>query len=196
MPMIDLTYVRGSLDDQARRRLTDELVTSLLRAERAPDTPFLRDNTLVYLHELDPAAQSVGGRGQGAPRFRVEMTVFGGALTKGRKEQLAADVHVAVCGAAGIDPDGEQAFHVWTLIHEIPEGNWAGGGGSSTTGKSKVWLPTTHPDRVDSVSVRLWTSLVRSPPHPTPQRTSYWLSRWAIGERGSTTPLRFIPMSG
>ena len=37
-------------------------------------------------------------------------------------------MHVAVCGAAGIDPDGEQAFHVWTLIHEIPEGNWAGGG--------------------------------------------------------------------
>jgi phenylpyruvate tautomerase PptA (4-oxalocrotonate tautomerase family) len=82
----------------------------------------------VYLHELDPAAQSVGGRGPGALRFRVEMTVFGGGLTKDRKEQLAADVHVAVCGVAGIDPEGEQAFHVWTLIHEIPEGNWAGDG--------------------------------------------------------------------
>jgi phenylpyruvate tautomerase PptA (4-oxalocrotonate tautomerase family) len=128
MPMIDLTYVRGSLQQLALGRLTDELVTALLRAERAPDTPFLRENTLVYLHELDPAAQSVGGRGPGAPRFRVEMTVFAGALTKDRKEQLAADVHVAVCGAAEIDPDGEQAFHVWTLIHEIPEGNWAGGG--------------------------------------------------------------------
>jgi phenylpyruvate tautomerase PptA (4-oxalocrotonate tautomerase family) len=128
MPMIDVTYVRGSLREQALRRLTDELVTVLLRAEQAPDTPFLRDNTLVYLHELDPAALSVGGRGPGAPRFRVEMTVFGGALTKDRKEQLAADVHVAVCGAAGIDPNGDRAFHVWTLIHEIPEGNWAGGG--------------------------------------------------------------------
>lgn len=128
MPMIDLTYVRGSLEQQALGRLTDELVTVLLRAEQAPDTPYLRDNTLVYLHELDPAAQSVGGRGPGAPRFRVEMTVFAGALTKDRKEQLVADVHVAVCGAAGIDPDGEHAFHVWTLIHEIPEGNWAGGG--------------------------------------------------------------------
>jgi phenylpyruvate tautomerase PptA (4-oxalocrotonate tautomerase family) len=128
MPMIDVTYVRGSVEQQALGRLTDELVAVLLRAERAPDTPFLRDNTLVYLHELDPAAQSVGGRGPGVPRFRVEMTVFEGALTKDRKEQLAADVHVAVCAAAGIDPEGEQAFHVWTLIHEIPEGNWAGGG--------------------------------------------------------------------
>jgi phenylpyruvate tautomerase PptA (4-oxalocrotonate tautomerase family) len=128
MPMIDVTYVRGSLEQPALERLTDELVTALLRAEQAPDTPFLRDNTLVYLHELDPAALSVGGRGPGAPRFRVEMTVFGGALTRERKEQLAADVHVAVCGAAGIDPNGDRAFHVWTLIHEIPEGNWAGGG--------------------------------------------------------------------
>ena len=128
MPMIDLTFVRGSLNDQALGLLTDELVTALLRAERAPDTPFLRDNTLVYLHALDPAAQSVGGRGAGAPRFRVEMTVFEGALSQDRKERLAADVHAAVCTAAGIEPEGERALHVWTLIHEIPEGNWAGGG--------------------------------------------------------------------
>jgi phenylpyruvate tautomerase PptA (4-oxalocrotonate tautomerase family) len=128
MPMIDLTFVRGSLNDQALGLLTDELVAVLLRAEGAPDTPFLRDNTLVYLHALDPAAQSVGGRGAGAPRFRVEMTVFEGALSQDRKERLAADVHAAVCAAAGIEPDGERALHVWTLIHEIPEGNWAGGG--------------------------------------------------------------------
>jgi phenylpyruvate tautomerase PptA (4-oxalocrotonate tautomerase family) len=128
MPMIDLTYVRGSLDDHALGRLTDELVTALLRAERAPDTPFLRNSTLVYLHALDPAAQSVGGRGEGAPRFHVEMTVFEGALSQDRKERLAADVHAAVCSAAGIEPEGERALHVWTLIHEIPEGNWAGGG--------------------------------------------------------------------
>src|ERR1700753_3919844 len=113
MPMIDLTYVRGSLGRKALGRLTDELVTVLLRAEQAPDTPFLRDNTLLYLHELDPAAQSVGGRGQGAPRFRVDMTVFEGALDRERKEQLAADVHAAVCAAAGIEPDGDRAFHVW-----------------------------------------------------------------------------------
>jgi hypothetical protein len=37
-------------------------------------------------------------------------------------------VHAAVCAAAGIEPEGPRAFQVWTLIHEIPEGNWAGGG--------------------------------------------------------------------
>ena len=128
MPMIDVTFVRDSIDEDALGRLTDELVTVLLRAERAPDTPFLRDNTWVYLHAVDPAELSVGGRGPGAARFRVDLTTFQGALSKERKEQLAADVHAAVCAAAGIEPQGERAFHVWTLIHEIPEGNWAGGG--------------------------------------------------------------------
>ncbi len=128
MPMIDLTYVRGSLDGTALSTLTDELVTVLLRAERAPDTRFLRDNTLVYVHPLDEGEQLVGGRRPGEPRFRVEMTTFAGALSKERKEQLAADVHALVCAAAGIDPAGPRAYHVWTLIHEIPEGNWAGGG--------------------------------------------------------------------
>ncbi|OBK69530.1 hypothetical protein A5653_12615 [Mycobacterium colombiense] len=128
MPMIDLTFVRGSLDDPALNRLTDDLVTALLRAERAQDTPFLRDNTWVYLHPLEENELSIGGRGPGEPRFRVDLTVFEGALDRTRKEQLAADVHAAVCGAAGIEPQGARAFHVWTLIHEIPEGNWAGGG--------------------------------------------------------------------
>ncbi len=128
MPMIDLTFVRGSVPDDALSRLTDELVAVLLRAERATDTPFLRDNTVVYLHPLEPAAQLVGGRRPGEPRFRVDLTVFEGALSKDRKEQLVADVHAAICAAAGIDPAGPRAYHVWTLIHEIPEGNWAGAG--------------------------------------------------------------------
>jgi phenylpyruvate tautomerase PptA (4-oxalocrotonate tautomerase family) len=128
MPMIDVTFVRGSLDHDALTRLTDELVTVLLRAERAPDTPFLRDNTWVYLHAVDPSELSIGGRGPGAPRFRIELTVFEGVLSQDRKEQLTADVHTAVCAAAGIEPQGARALHVWTLIHEIPEGNWAGSG--------------------------------------------------------------------
>ncbi|MCV7395624.1 hypothetical protein [Mycobacterium paraseoulense] len=35
MSMIELTFVRGSVEDDALGRLADELVTALLRAERA-----------------------------------------------------------------------------------------------------------------------------------------------------------------
>ena len=109
MPMIDLTHVRGSLDDQALQRLTDELVTALLRAERAPDTPFLRDNTLVYLHALDPAAQSVGGRGSGAPRFRVEMTCSKAHCRKIAKSSLRQTC-MPPLRRGGIEPDGARRF--------------------------------------------------------------------------------------
>jgi phenylpyruvate tautomerase PptA (4-oxalocrotonate tautomerase family) len=49
-------------------------------------------------------------------------------LSTERKEQLAADVHAAVCAAADIEAAGPRAYHVWTLIREVPEGNWAGAG--------------------------------------------------------------------
>src|SRR5258708_32601817 len=42
MPMIDVTFVRGSVNRDARSGLTDGLVTALLRAKRAADTPFPR----------------------------------------------------------------------------------------------------------------------------------------------------------
>jgi phenylpyruvate tautomerase PptA (4-oxalocrotonate tautomerase family) len=88
----------------------------------------MRDSTVVYVHPLEPEAQSVGGRRPAEPRFRVDLTTFEGALSQDRKEQLVADVHAAVCAAAAIDPLGARSYHVWSLIHEIPEGNWAGGG--------------------------------------------------------------------
>lgn len=37
-------------------------------------------------------------------------------------------MHSAVCAAAGVGPQGSGAIHVWTLIHKMPEGDWAGGG--------------------------------------------------------------------
>jgi hypothetical protein len=35
------------------------------------------------------------------------------------------------CVQGSLDPEAlsqSWAFHVWTLIHEVPEGNWGGGG--------------------------------------------------------------------
>ena len=169
MPMIDLTYVRGSLDDPSLRRLTDELVTVLLRAERAPDTPFLRDNTIVYLHALDPAAQSVGGREPGEPRFRVEMTVFAGVLSQEDKEQLVADAHAAVCAAAGLDPEGLAGIARVDVDSRGPRRKLGRRRQSHLLPKRRGAHrgPRTLIDRLGSV--RLWTSLVHSRPRRTPR---------------------------
>lgn len=124
MPMIDLTVPQGALKAETAEALLDELAGILLKAEGAPDTDFFREITWVYLHEVSDVA--VGGRLGGEPRFRVAITVPAGALSTRRKELLFAQIHSAVSSAGGLGAD--QALHVWTLIHEVPEGNWGAGG--------------------------------------------------------------------
>src|SRR5436309_15320999 len=96
MPMIDLTYPKGSLSADARADLLEELATRLLAAERAPDTEFFRSITWVYANEVDPEALAVGGRPGGDPRFRIQVTVPEGALSDRRKGELVAAVNSAV----------------------------------------------------------------------------------------------------
>ena len=126
MPMIEFTYPRGALAEDVRDKLIDELATRLLAAERAPDTEFFRSITWVYANEIDPEGLYVGGRPGGEPRFRVQVTVPEGALSDRRKGELVAAVNEAVTEAAGLsDGDG---LRVWTLIRDVPEGNWGAAG--------------------------------------------------------------------
>jgi phenylpyruvate tautomerase PptA (4-oxalocrotonate tautomerase family) len=126
MPMIELTYPRGALAPDAREGLLDELATRLLAAERAPDTEFFRSITWVYANEIDPEALAVGGRPGGDPRFRIQVTVPDGALSDRRKGELVAAVNSAVLEAAGLDES--EGLRVWTLIRDVPEGNWGAAG--------------------------------------------------------------------
>ena len=128
MPLIDLTIPEGAISPDKSAQLLDDLVTILLRAEKAPDTEFFRGITWTYLHELPQHHLAVGGRPGGAPRFRIDITVPAGALSQRRKDILIGEVHEAVVGAAGLNPQSEQALHVWTLIREVPEGNWGAAG--------------------------------------------------------------------
>ena len=126
MPMIDFTYPAGSIEPDARAELLDELATKLLRAERAPDTEFFRSITWVYAHEVDPDDLAVGGRPGAEPRFRVQVTVPDGALSDRRKGELIEASTKAVLDAAGLDES--EGIRVWTLIREVPDGNWGAAG--------------------------------------------------------------------
>lgn len=123
MPLIDITIPTGAIEPDTAAQLQEELAGILLGWEGAPDTEFFREITWVYLRE---AAVAVGGRPGGAPRFRVEITVPEGALSPRRKEGLIADVHTAIAKAAGLDDS--HGLHVWTLIRDVPEGNWGAAG--------------------------------------------------------------------
>jgi phenylpyruvate tautomerase PptA (4-oxalocrotonate tautomerase family) len=126
MPMIELTYPKDAVPAEAKEDLLDELATRLLAAEKAPDTDFFRSITWVYANEIEPEALAVGGRPGGEPRFRVQITVPEGALSDRRKGILVESVNEVVLRAAGLPDD--QGLRVWTLIREVPDGNWGAAG--------------------------------------------------------------------
>ena len=126
MPMLELTYPKGSLTPEARAELLEELATKMLAAEKAPDTDFFRSITWVYANEIDPESIAVGGRPGGEPRFRVQVTVPEGALSDRRKGILVDSFNQAVLQAAGL-PESE-GLRVWTIINEVTDGNWGAAG--------------------------------------------------------------------
>jgi phenylpyruvate tautomerase PptA (4-oxalocrotonate tautomerase family) len=126
MPLMDLTYPAGAIDDAARAQLVDDLTTVLLRAERAPDTQFFRDITWVHVHELPAEHVLAAGAPVQSPIFRVDVRIPEGALSDRRKQEFVGAATEKIMAAAGL---GEaDALRVWVLIHEVPDGNWGAGG--------------------------------------------------------------------
>jgi phenylpyruvate tautomerase PptA (4-oxalocrotonate tautomerase family) len=126
MPMVELTYPKGAIGSDAREELLEELATKMLEAEKAPDTEFFRSITWVYANEIEPEALAVGGRPGGEPRFRLQVTVPDGALSDRRKGILTDSFNQAVLRAAGLDDS--EGIRVWTVIGEVPDGNWGAAG--------------------------------------------------------------------
>ncbi|MEU0674604.1 tautomerase family protein [Streptomyces sp. NPDC006172] len=124
MPMIRLTAPSGSLTERGRTTVQRDLATVLLRWEGAPDTAFFRAQAWSYLVEPPEGAQTTAE--DDAPRFLVEVTVPEGALSGRRRAGLVEEVTTTVLTAAGLT--AEDAFRVWVLVHEQPDGTWGAGG--------------------------------------------------------------------
>jgi phenylpyruvate tautomerase PptA (4-oxalocrotonate tautomerase family) len=125
MPKLDLTIPAESLSDEAQQELARELGATLLRWEGAPDTEFFRSITWTHVHAL-PAESIQTPDGVAEPHAVVDITVPSGALSERRKAGLVEDVTQVVLKATGWG-DGA-AVRVWTLIHEVPDGNWGAAG--------------------------------------------------------------------
>jgi phenylpyruvate tautomerase PptA (4-oxalocrotonate tautomerase family) len=124
MPLIQLTVPEDALTAEGRATVQRTLARTLLQWEGAPDTAFFRSAAWSYLHELPTGAQVTAEDDQ--PRFRVDITVPEGALSKRRKAGVVSDVTQAVLQAAGLVP--ADSGKVWVLIHEQPDGTWGAGG--------------------------------------------------------------------
>jgi phenylpyruvate tautomerase PptA (4-oxalocrotonate tautomerase family) len=125
MPKLELTIPAESLSEEARDQLARDLGASLLRWEGAPDTGFFRSITWAHVHAL-PASSMQTPDGVADPHAVIEISVPDGALSERRKAGLVEETTKLVLDATGWDPAA--SWRVWTLIRDVPEGNWGAGG--------------------------------------------------------------------
>jgi phenylpyruvate tautomerase PptA (4-oxalocrotonate tautomerase family) len=125
MPRLDLTITDDVLGDEEKQQLMRDLGAALLRAEGAPDTAFFRSITWTHLHEL-PAEAIQTPDGVAEPHAIIDVSVPEGALDDKRKASLVEEATKIVLDAAGWGPDA--GVRVWTLIRDVPEGNWGAAG--------------------------------------------------------------------
>ena len=125
MPRLDLTITAETLTDEAKGELLRDLGAALLNAEGAPDTEFFRSITWAHLHEL-PAEAMQTPDGPAEPHAVIDVSVPSGALNEKRKARLVEETTRLVLAATGWG-DGA-GVRVWTLIRDVPEGNWGAAG--------------------------------------------------------------------
>jgi phenylpyruvate tautomerase PptA (4-oxalocrotonate tautomerase family) len=125
MPKLELTIPAESLSEEAQGELARDLGAALLHWEGAPDSDFFRSITWAHVHAL-PAASMQTPDGVADPHAVVEISVPEGALSEKRKAGLIEEATKLVLDATGWDADA--SWRVWTLIRDVPEGNWGAGG--------------------------------------------------------------------
>jgi phenylpyruvate tautomerase PptA (4-oxalocrotonate tautomerase family) len=125
MPKLDLTIPAESLSDESQQELARELGATLLHWEGAPDTEFFRSITWAHVHAL-PAESMQTPDGVAEPHAVLEITVPSGALSDRRKAGLVEDATKLILDAT--EWGAGAGVRVWTLIHEVPDGNWGAAG--------------------------------------------------------------------
>ena len=126
MPMIDLTLPKDALDREALGDLVDELLTTLLRWEGAPPNDRSRSLAWAFVHRAEAvtAAYSPSGR----PHYRVGVRTPAGALDDEGRAGLVAEVTELVLRAEGSPVTTDNAFRVWVILDEVPDGQWGAEG--------------------------------------------------------------------
>jgi phenylpyruvate tautomerase PptA (4-oxalocrotonate tautomerase family) len=133
MPMIDLTYPAGALDEDARAAAVEKLTEALLRIEGAPVNQQTQAMAWTLVHELPRDALNVAGAPAERPVYRVLVTVPAGTLLQGpgpvgsaARRALVREVSEILLAAEGTDYSDADSARVYCLIHEIQDDYWGG----------------------------------------------------------------------
>lgn len=126
MPHIHVTAPQGAIEKQHQDILMSRLSNAVLKAERAPIAdPGAQALTWAYFHEQPEGTTYIGGETIAEPPLRIAITTPQGALNSATRAELTAEVGTIVDEFVG--PFEDRLNH-WTMLYEVAEGSWAGGG--------------------------------------------------------------------
>jgi phenylpyruvate tautomerase PptA (4-oxalocrotonate tautomerase family) len=158
MPIMNVNYGAGDLNDTSKAALAKKLTDVMIRMEGGANTKGGRAFAWVLFNELaqgDWWAGGESGNGYISPpgRFLVRVSIPEGYMNAQHKSDVQAWVTEACLAAT--EALGEDAGHsIQVIIDEIPEGHWAAAGhaislaniadsvGLSKTGPRFAWSKT------------------------------------------------------
>jgi phenylpyruvate tautomerase PptA (4-oxalocrotonate tautomerase family) len=122
MPMIDVIFSEGSLDERAKLKLNTTLWETALRWEGIEATEGAASVAWVFLDERPTGRISVGGKPPGQNIYRINVRVMVGFMDQERIDGMVAELTKAVLAADGRAGDGNP--RVFCIVEEIPSGTW------------------------------------------------------------------------
>ena len=126
MPKLDLTIPAEALSDGAQQELARELGATLLHWEGAPDTEFFRSITWAHVHAAPRASRSRPPTASPSPTPWSRSPSRAARSASAARPGWSRTSPRLVLEATGWG-DGA-GVRVWTLIHEVPDGNWGAAG--------------------------------------------------------------------
>jgi phenylpyruvate tautomerase PptA (4-oxalocrotonate tautomerase family) len=122
MPMIDVIFARGSLDEAAKAQLNATLWEIALRWEGIEAAEEAAPVAWVFLDERPEGHISVGGKPPGQSIYRLNVRVMVGFMDQERIDRMVAELTKAVLAADG--KVGDSNPRVFCIVEEIPSGTW------------------------------------------------------------------------
>ena len=122
MPMIDVIFAKGSLDEAAKAQLNATLWEIALRWEGIEATEEAASVAWVFLDERPEGHVSVGGKPPGQSIYRLNVRGMVGFMDQERIDSMVAELTKAVLAADG--KVGDSNPRVFCIVEEIPSGTW------------------------------------------------------------------------
>ena len=153
MPLVRVTLVEGSLDEEQRAQLADELTSVLLMIEGGVDNPEGRAIAYVLFDEVQAKGWYVGGKLDDTyvypgGRFIFHVTVPQGSCDQDRKNAVHKAVNDSLFKVIGESSEHRAGSSAWVIINEVPEGHW-GAMGRMVGIRRISQIAQMSPDRAD-----------------------------------------------